>query len=165
MKVFCPTSGEFVMRRMPGNSRIVDEAHGAHLRWIGIPDSVSQGADVTIQSLHKTMPALTQTALIHLNGRLISKARIRRMLTFYQTSSPSYVLMASISKCLDWMETEGTEAFKYYKEQVTELRKRLENLKYLQICRPEGPFDWGKLVISAHTSNMSGRQLYDRLRG
>ena len=143
---------------------IVDEAHGAHLRWIGIPDSVSQGADVTIQSLHKTMPALTQTALIHLNGRLISKARIRRMLTLYQTSSPSYVLMASISKCLDWMETEGTEAFKYYKEQVTELRKRLENLKYLQICRPEGPFDWGKLVISAHTSNMSGRQLYDRLR-
>ena len=143
---------------------IVDEAHGAHLRWIGIPDSVSQGADVVIQSLHKTMPALTQTALIHLNGGLISKARIRRMLAVYQTSSPSYVLMASISRCLDWIENEGADAFKGYKERVMALREQLKGLKHLYVYEPGEIYDWGKLVISVHSAQMTGRRLYDTLR-
>lgn len=143
---------------------IVDEAHGAHLRWIGIPDSVSQGADVVIQSLHKTMPALTQTALIHLDGDLISKERVRRMLAAYQTSSPSYVLMASISKCLDWIENDSAEAFELYEKRVMALRERLEHLEHLSIYKQEGVFDWGKLVISTYAANRTGRQLYNELR-
>lgn len=143
---------------------VVDEAHGAHLRWCQLPDSVSQGADVVIQSLHKTLPALTQTALIHLNGSLISKERVRRMLGTYQTSSPSYVLMASISQCLEWLEQEGAEAFRIYGERVMALWKRLEELKYIHLYIPEVSFDWGKLVISTHLSKLSGRQLYDELR-
>lgn len=143
---------------------IVDEAHGAHLRWIGIPDSVSCQADVVIQSLHKTMPALTQTALIHLNGSLISKERIRRMLTFYQTSSPSYVLMASICQCMDWLELCGERSFDQYKTRLISFRKELEGLQNLHIYIPQGPYDWGKLVICTPGEDMNGRYLYNRLK-
>lgn len=155
---------------------IVDEAHGAHLRWIGISDAVSCGADVAIQSLHKTLPALTQTALIHMNGALVDRERICKMLAAYQTSSPSYVLMASISQCMTWLEQEGAEKFEAYKQQTLKLRERLENMKYLYLYKPETIFDWGKLVLCVGNRgggdnislvsgvHMTGRELYDRLR-
>lgn len=143
---------------------IVDEAHGAHLRWIGLPDAVSSGADVVIQSLHKTMPALTQTALIHINGRLVNRERLRKMLATYQTSSPSYVLMASVSQCMSWLAQEGAEQFDLYRQEVWQLRERLKNMKHLYLYEPEGVFDWGKLVICTDRSDQTGRKLYDRLR-
>lgn len=143
---------------------IVDEAHGAHLRWIGLPDGVASGADVVIQSLHKTMPALTQTALIHINGRLVNRERIRKMLATYQTSSPSYVLMASVSQCMSWLAQEGAERFALYRQEVWQLRERLKNMKHLYLYTPERVFDWGKLVICTDGSDQTGRRLYDRLR-
>lgn len=141
---------------------IVDGAHGAHFPWAGLPDAVACGADVVVQSLHKTLPALTQTALIHLNGSLVNRERIRKMLSVYQTSSPSYVLMASISQCMTWLEREGAGQFERYERQVRELRKRLANMKQLYLYEPEADFDWGKLVIC--TRNVPGRAVYDRLR-
>lgn len=142
---------------------IVDEAHGAHLRWIGLEDAVDCGADVVIQSLHKTMPALTQTALIHINGQLVDRERLRKMLATYQTSSPSYVLMASISQCMTWLEQEGREPFEFYKRQVQGLREHLKNMKHLYLYTPDRAFDWGKLVICTGRSG-AGRELYDGLR-
>lgn len=141
---------------------IVDGAHGAHFPWVGLPDAVACGADVVIQSLHKTLPALTQTALIHINGGLVNRERIRKMLSGYQTSSPSYVLMASISQCMTWLEQEGPEQFERYKRQAGELRKRLANMKQLYLYEPKADFDWGKLVICSR--NVSGREVYDCLR-
>lgn len=143
---------------------IVDEAHGAHLRWIGISDAVACGADVVIQSLHKTMPALTQTALLHINGPLVDRERLRKKLATYQTSSPSYVLMASMSLCMTWLETEGEKAFARYCEQVHELRERLKQLKHLRLYDTSEPYDWGKLVVCTDRVRMSGRALYDELR-
>lgn len=143
---------------------VIDEAHGAQLRWAGFADAVSCGADVVIQSLHKTMPALTQTALMHVNGSLVDRERIRRMLSIYQTSSPSYVLMASISLCLSWMEEQGREEFDIYSKRIQSLRQRLTNMKHLYLYKPQDPFDWGKFVIGTMRSSMSGLELYDRLR-
>lgn len=143
---------------------IVDEAHGAHLRFIGMEDALLCGADVVIQSLHKTMPALTQTALLHIQGNLVSSERIQRMLATYQTSSPSYVFMASISKCMTWLENEGTNAFGIYKQENQIFRERLSKLRYLTLYHSKTPFDWGKWVIHTRCSGMSGRELYNRLR-
>ncbi len=146
---------------------IVDEAHGAHLRFAGFEDSIADGADVVIQSLHKTMPCLTQTALIHMQGDLVNKERVRRMLSVYQTSSPSYVLMASISQCLHWTKDCAYESFEEYKKDVLALRKELDALRYFKIYQtvPEGgDYDWGKWVITTDGSPLSGAMLYDRLR-
>ena len=122
------------------------------------------GADVVIQSLHKTMPALTQTALIHINGRLVDRERLRKMLVTYQTSSPSYVLMASISQCMSWLGQEGAERFACYSQEVWKFRRRLKDMKHLYLYTSEGIFDWGKLVICTDRSDQTGRKLYDRLR-
>ena len=143
---------------------IVDEAHGSHLRWMGFKDALSSGADVVIQSLHKTMPALTQTALLHIQGNLVSKPRIRKMLATYQTSSPAYVLMGSMSLCMEWLEAEGEKAFEAYGQMEARYRKRLKGLKYLYLYTPEDICDWGKWVIGTSRSKMNGRQLYDCLR-
>lgn len=80
-----------------GARLIVDEAHGAHL---GLCDffeksSIHHGADVVIQSLHKTLACPTQSAILHINDEEISKL-IQRQLSIFETSSPSYLLMASI---------------------------------------------------------------------
>ena len=82
-------------RRIP---LIIDEAHGAHFGFSPYfpENSNTKGADVVIHSLHKTMPSLTQTALLHINGEIADRENIRRYLHMLQTSSPSYILMASM---------------------------------------------------------------------
>ena len=92
---------------------IVDEAHGAHfgMHEIFPESSVKLGADLVIHSVHKTLPSLTQTALIHVQGKLVYRRRLREMLDIYQTSSPSYVLMASIDQCIRMLESQGKELF------------------------------------------------------
>ena len=81
---------------------IVDEAHGAHFGFHPyFPNSsVRLGADLVIHSLHKTLPSLTQTALLHVNGNLVNREKLQRYLGIYQTSSPSYVLMAGMDECI-----------------------------------------------------------------
>ena len=79
---------------------IVDAAHGAHLGFDPyFPKSpLESGADLVIMSLHKTLPALTQTAVLHVNeNSLVSeREQIETYLDGFETRSPSYVLMASI---------------------------------------------------------------------
>ena len=81
---------------------IVDEAHGAHFGFDPyFPESANMyGADLVINSLHKTLPALTQTALLHVNGERVNRRKVKRYLDMLQTSSPSYILMASIDACI-----------------------------------------------------------------
>ena len=105
---------------------IVDEAHGAHLGFDGRwpESSVKQGADLVIQSLHKTLPAPTQTAILHVNGKLVDRCRLRRFLGIYQTSSPSYIFMAAMEDAIAttsanreklfgvfWTESSSTKCF------------------------------------------------------
>ena len=77
---------------------IVDEAHGAHFGFHEYfpKSSVEMGADLVIHSLHKTLPSLTQTALLHVNGNRVDRECLRKFLDIYQTSSPSYVFMAGM---------------------------------------------------------------------
>ncbi len=84
---------------------IVDEAHGAH---VSVFRTVSQRfcelrGGCGDPQRHKTLPSLTQTALIHLNGDLINREKIRYFLGVYQSSSPSYVMMAGIDQCIEWV--------------------------------------------------------------
>ena len=81
---------------------IVDEAHGAHFCFSEyFPVSAAElGADIVIHSLHKTLPSMTQTSLLHLCSDRVSRELLTRFLGIYQTSSPSYVLMASMDACL-----------------------------------------------------------------
>lgn len=147
-------------------SLIVDEAHGAHLGLTGeSPENSCQaGADLVIHSVHKTLPALTQAALLHVNGPRIDRERLRRFLRIYQTTSPSYILMASIDNSLQFIEQEGCETFSKFAESYGNMLEDLKTCKQLRILPWEkGRQDLGKLVISVKDSGMTGKELYDIL--
>ena len=100
---------------------IVDEAHGAHFAWghpfwKAIPEAaISQGADLVVESLHKTLPALTQTGVLHLCSDRISLEKVGRYLDIYESSSPSYVLMAGAAMCMEWMRENARTAFSSFR--------------------------------------------------
>jgi len=145
---------------------IVDEAHGAHLGFSGLvhENSCRQGADLVIQSVHKTLPALTQTALLHVNGERIDRELLKRFLRIYQSSSPSYLLMASIDNALQYLEQDGEKAFAEFRRRYDGMRESLSRCKALRFLpADEKRQDIGKLLISVKNTEMTGRQLYDIL--
>lgn len=140
---------------------IVDEAHGAHFGFHSyFPENANvRGADIVIHSLHKTLPSLTQTALLHMNGEIVRREKVRRYLHMLQSSSPSYVLMASIDACVDMLENQGEELFDPYVEMLKRTRDRLTRLQYLRVIQTEH-FDRSKIVISVKDTDMESGQLY-----
>ena len=118
---------------------IVDEAHGAHFRYDAMfpVSALDLGADVVIQSVHKTLPSLTQTALLHIkcnrpDGRgYADRERIDRYIHMVRSSSPSYVLMASIENSIYQMEQTDTAP---YGKQLHRLRRRLGQMRHLRLA-------------------------------
>ena len=142
---------------------IVDEAHGAHFGFHPAfpPSALSQGADLVIQSVHKTLPSLTQTALLHVQGTLADRTLLRRMLRIYQTSSPSYVLMASIDRCVREMAQDGQFLMQQLSDHLEQFNARMENLKQLQILPTDDP---SRILIGTGSSGLSGKQICAMLR-
>lgn len=152
---------------------LVDQAHGAHFGMHeAFPKSaVELGADLVVESVHKTLPSLTQTALLHVQGELVNRQRLRKYLGIYQTSSPSYVLMAGIEWCEKYAaSSEGKRDFQEYTDNLKELREKLKQLKHIELFQPrtqqENCFDYdqGKLVFFAKNQEMAGQEMYDILR-
>lgn len=118
---------------------IVDEAHGAHFRYDAMfpVSALDLGADVVIQSVHKTLPSLTQTALLHIKcnrpdgGCYADRERIDRYIHMVQSSSPSYVLMASIENSIYQMEQTDMAP---YGKQLHKLRRRLGQMRHLRLA-------------------------------
>lgn len=148
---------------------LVDEAHGAHLGFH--PDfpynAIQAGADIVIHSMHKTLPALSQSALLHVNGQLVSKSIVKKYINMYQTTSPSYVLMSSMEQCVSMLLIKKEELFDSYIKRLKEFREKLKPLKWLKLIdqysiEPQGGyiFDPSKLLISVTGINITARDLY-----
>jgi arginine/lysine/ornithine decarboxylase len=137
---------------------IVDEAHGAHFPFSGaFPETaVKSGADAVIQSIHKTLPAFTQTALLHLNGGRIDRERVKRYWNIYQTTSPSYILMAGIENCMTILENQGKELFETYVKRLRKLRENIKSLKNILLLETD---DISKIVLLTE----NGKELYNIL--
>jgi len=155
---------------------IVDEAHGAHFGFHPyFPESsVGLGADIVIHSLHKTLPSLTQTALLHICGELADEERVERFLGIYQTSSPSYVFMASMDRCMTFLEEKGTTAFEEFAELLKNFYQRAGKFSYIKvpdyerdkkcdIIKNAYDFDRSKIIL-APKGEKGGQWLYEKLR-
>lgn len=150
---------------------LVDEAHGAHLSFmenICYKEALRSGADIVIQSLHKTLPALTGTALLHIQGDLVKEENVARELSIFETSSPSYILMSSIEECLDIIISKGKELFKEYEGNLKYFYSETKKLQKLKILGNEIKnkeyYDLGKIVIITKNTNVTGKELFDILR-
>lgn len=156
---------------------IVDEAHGAHFGFqrelserYHTESSLRMGADVVIHSIHKTLPAFTQTALVHLNGTMVKTENIKKYINMLQSSSPSYVLMAGISQCRKILEREGKERFFELKENLEIFYEKTRKLHHIEMVGHEVigkaeifGFDPAKIVISVKRTTMTGKELYEKL--
>lgn len=153
---------------------IVDEAHGAHFRYGSLfpVSALELGADVVIQSVHKTLPCFTQSALLHLKEGYVDREGIEKYLQIYQSSSPSYILMAGIERGIWWMEQEeGKEKMREFSSCLLELRESLKKMRHLKLMGRElvgkkeiFDIDISKIIISVKGTGISGVQLCDRLR-
>lgn len=134
---------------------IIDAAHGAHFGFHGFPDYPS--ADIVISSLHKTLPALTQTAVANVYNKSYI-AGVKKYLDILQTSSPSYVLMNSVSKCIEIINKKSS-LFYDLKNNLNEFYKI--NLKNLKLIKSD---DISKIIVSTASAEISGKKLAEILR-
>ena len=151
---------------------LVDEAHGAHFGFHeGFPKSaVTLGADLVIQSLHKTLPAFTQTAVLHTN-RLELDHKIVQFLAIYQSSSPSYLLLCGMDRCISMLEDNAKPLFNSFFEKLEEFYQSMEALKSIKLLNRKiiGRYsiynlDPSKLTISVRDSALNGHQMNELLQ-
>ena len=161
---------ETVHRR--GIPLIVDEAHGAHFGFGGgFPENaVKLGADVVIVSLHKTLPSFTQTALLHVCSDRIKEKNIAKYLGIFETSSPSYIFMAGMEKCIRMVKDEGQELFSNYRKLLDDFYAKAGKLAQIHVLtkadlseRESYAFDDGKILMFPDPDYLNGKELYDML--
>lgn len=162
---------------------LVDEAHGAHFGFHpGFPETaVRKGADLVIQSVHKTLPAFTQSALLHKKGMLVPDDRLRDWLSVYQSSSPSYLLMAGTDRCMDIIEKDGKKYFSQLNRILEQFYKRAEALKHIRVRPASGQerqhrtahntnltniydIDKSKIILSLRNTSVTGTEFYAILK-
>ena len=148
-----------------GKTLIVDEAHGAHFGFgHGFPDSaVNLGADVVIHSLHKTLPSLTQTGIVHICTERVSPAALADALAVFETSSPSYLLMTSIDGCVSRLRQQGEKLFSAWENALDGFYHRCRTLEKLRILQGTDR-DRSKILILTDRADLSGPELGERLR-
>jgi len=115
---------------------LVDAAHGAHL-------PLPKG-DIVVHSLHKTLPALTQTALLHVQGTRVDQERLEHNLRVFQTSSPSYVLLASIGECVRLLEMHREAWFAAWEQRLDTFYAHAQTWRNLKLFEP---CDRSKLLV------------------
>lgn len=125
--------------RRHGVPLLVDEAHGAHLLPLAVSHgwqggAVAGGADLVVQSAHKTLPSLTQTALLHWNGGpLADPEEVERQLDVFETSSPSYPLMASLDGCTGLLAAQGDALFAAWRARLNRFFAAAERWRHIRL--------------------------------
>ena len=151
---------------------IVDCAHGAHLGLSdAFPDGgVREGADIVVSSLHKTLPALTQTAVLHVCSERVSADDAAAAIAAFCTSSPSYVLMASVEGAVGYLEKKAAEKERELVGMLSSFRAKTASLKHLKVfdgerdkCTSIFKTDVSKIYIDCKNCDLSGYELKRRL--
>jgi arginine/lysine/ornithine decarboxylase len=125
---------------------LVDEAHGAHFQ-LGNPfptSALKYGADIVVQSAHKTLPAMTMGSWIHVNSSRVSIKKIKEYLEILQSSSPSYPIMMSLDGARSYLEEFTANDIKYTITEIKRFKTMLLKIEGLKLVETEDPL---KLVI------------------
>ncbi len=146
---------------------LVDEAHGCHFHFSDrLPcDALAAGADAVVQSTHKVGGALTQASMLHLNSERIDKRRLKECLQMVQSTSPSYILMASLDAARRQLFSEGERLLEKSLDVAERLRNKLAALPQLTVLSRHHltgydilSLDETRLVINVRRTGMSGYQ-------
>jgi arginine decarboxylase len=143
---------------------LVDEAHGAHFGFHSDlpPSALSLGADLSVQSTHKLLGSLTQSAMLHVNGNRIDRDRVSRVLRSIQTTSPSYLLLASLDAARQQMALHGQELMSQTIELANIARAKIAQIEGLTVVELDSTtpgcryFDPTRLTVTVTGLNLTG---------
>lgn len=152
-----------------GMKLIVDEAHGAQLPFICHKDdslsAIYNGADIIVQSLHKTLPSMTQTAILHVMDESLN-SDIKKYLSVFMSSSPSYIMLADMERAVDIAQNKN---YDNYLTTLIAIRNKIKGLKNLSLLDNDGLFgncffglDPTRIVLYANES-ITGAGMYKLL--
>ncbi len=121
-----------------GCTVIVDEAHGSHFKFHHkLPMSATDaGADLVVQSAHKTLPALTGGAWVHLQGSRISAERLRQCINLVQSTSPSWLILGSLDAARLEMSKRGFDLLDRAIEAATRLEESIHRRTPFTVWEP-----------------------------
>lgn len=143
-----------------GMAVLIDEAHGAHFQ-IGDPfpaSALAYGANVVVQSAHKTLPAMTMGSFLHIQGDLVNREKIKKYLRMLQSSSPSYLIMASLDDARAFVQTYSQPDIRYFKDKRKQFIRGLKSIPRLEVFESDDPL---KLMLRVEGYN--GFQLKEQL--
>ncbi|NLG88400.1 MAG: aminotransferase class I/II-fold pyridoxal phosphate-dependent enzyme [Clostridiaceae bacterium] len=159
-----PVSELAGMMHASGKLLLVDEAHGAHFAFSRKfpPTALSSGADMAVQSFHKTLPALTQAAVLHVGSTRVDIGTVQKAVSMLTTTSPSYMIMASIEYACGLVGTEGEKIYGHLLERLEIMKKELSAMDKLRLIPDElNGFerDPSRIVVNTANSDISGFDL------
>jgi len=147
---------------------LVDQAHGSHyLSELFPPSALKLGADLVLNSCHKTLSALTQSAMLHVQGSRVSRTRLKQSLEILQSSSPSYLLISSLERAGEFaLELWRWECLK---EEVDDLYRKVGTCFRILSSKDVGTFgihavDWSKILINTSPLGVSAPRCVEYLR-
>lgn len=141
---------------------IVDSAHGAHFHFHeAFPRDYLELIDICIMSAHKTLPVLNQAALVHVNSTLVDAENVKRYISMYQTSSPSYVIMDSMSYAIELLNENNL--YEMYVKYLYDFYEDVSKLQSLSVEPISNNRDISKIVIYTN-GYLSGEELCKKLR-
>lgn len=140
-----------------GKLLIVDEAHGAHFNFSRKlpPTAISLGADISVQSVHKTLTALGQCSLLHIGKNCPCRHRIERTLRMIQSTSPSYLLMTSIDEAVRHMNSVGNIKLNKLIRMIDNIKKTVCEKTELTFIESKS-FDKTRIVVDFSAVEISG---------
>ncbi len=141
---------------------LVDEAHGAHLGLHPAlpPSALAMGADAAVQSTHKMLGALTPGAMLHLKGPRLHPSRVQKALSLLQTTSPSYLVLASLDAARRHEATAPSERWDRPLRWAAEARAQVAAMPGLSVLEPGDPL---KIGITVTAAGLDGYEAADRL--
>lgn len=151
---------------------LVDEAHGSHFPFHpSFPHgAMALGADMSTISMHKTGGSLTQSSVLLLNEGILTRNQVRTTINLFQTTSASYLLMASIDVARQQLVTEGKSFFSNLLQSVGNIKDRIKKMPGLDVLSYENIDGLGvygidelKIVVRVNDLGLSGFEVYDML--
>ncbi|NEP02051.1 MAG: aminotransferase class I/II-fold pyridoxal phosphate-dependent enzyme [Symploca sp. SIO2E9] len=138
---------------------LVDEAHGAHLSFHrDLPTSaLSAGADLTIQSTHKVLGAMTQASMLHIQTQRVDAQRLSKALQLLQSTSPSYLLLASLDAARQQMALYGEKLLSRTLQLADDARDRINQIRGLSILElnhTQGFFELDRTRLTVRVSEL-----------
>ena len=148
-----------------GKILIVDQAHGAHLKFMaGEPLAAEEcGADIVVNSTHKTLCSFTQSAVLNYDSDRVEQYILEDKLQAIQSTSPSYLLMASLDINADILENHGEELFAQWQANIEEFYVKAAAVPGLKLMEVPGAMDKTKINIDMSCYGIDGNQLEEIL--